>query len=362
MAYDLVMPALSAGMEEGTIARWCKAVGDEVAKGEVIAEIETDKATMEFEVDRDGTVEALLVAEGATVPVNTVIARLAGFGEKMAKATETVAAPVVAAPAPHAEPANSPPRDQAVSSGRQRTNGVLASPLARRIAAQRGVAIDGLAGSGPNGRVVRVDVEQAVAAATTIQSPVQQSATAPLTSSGECFILVAHCDADAVMALCDQLNARGDMFGALSVTDFILKAVALHSDSDLDAAKAIILGTDSADAPSSVLISNADTASLSAIARQRVGEAYDPSARPADFRVFEVGRGFAAVAITSSQMPTLSVAPAARQPIVRDDICVPAWVITLTLCAPANLGSVAHWSRLLMSVAHAVEHPLTLIA
>ncbi|WP_206238683.1 pyruvate dehydrogenase complex dihydrolipoamide acetyltransferase [Novosphingobium terrae] len=163
MPIAIKMPALSPTMEQGKLARWLVKVGDTVSSGDIMAEIETDKATMEFEAVDEGVIVSIDIAEGTDdVKVGTVIAQLAGEGEdasaKPAAAAEKPAAaapaPAAAAPAPAAAPAAAP---VAKAAGDR----VVASPLARRIAAQKGVDLAGIAGSGPNGRIVKADVEGA---------------------------------------------------------------------------------------------------------------------------------------------------------------------------------------------------------
>ncbi len=186
MAIDITMPALSPTMETGTLSKWLVKVGDAVKPGDVIAEIETDKATMEVEAVDEGVVTEILVAEGSEeVKVNAVIARLAGEGEEASpapKAAAAAAAPPAAAPTPVA-PAAAAPAPQApvpVAGGTRH----IASPLARRIAQIAGVDLANVKGSGPHGRIVKVDVEAAVgnpaaAVASPAATPVQAAAPLP---------------------------------------------------------------------------------------------------------------------------------------------------------------------------------------
>ena len=172
MSIDVLMPALSPTMEEGTLAKWHVKKGDTVKSGDVIAEIETDKATMEVEAVDEGTVEEILVPEGTEgVKVNAPIAKLSGddasspspeaktsaeVSPQVAERAEAPAPPPVAAPpAPTASP---PPAPRAAE---QRGSRIFASPLARRIAAQNGLDLATLTGSGPHGRIVKADVENA---------------------------------------------------------------------------------------------------------------------------------------------------------------------------------------------------------
>ena len=164
MSIELKMPALSPTMEEGTLARWLVKEGDTVSSGDLIAEIETDKATMEFEAVDEGVITQLLVAEGTDgVKVGTVIAIIQGEDDE-ATAAPKAAAPVatqapkpaevaaVPAPAPVTAPVAAPPH----SSGDR----IKASPLAKRIAANSGFDLAAVSGTGPNGRIVKADVER----------------------------------------------------------------------------------------------------------------------------------------------------------------------------------------------------------
>ncbi len=160
------MPRLSDSMEEGTIVRWLKRDGDEVARGEELVEIETDKATMAYESDTAGTLR-ISAQEGVTLPVGATIATI-GEGSGPAPA------PALAATATEADPAAT---TGAAASGER----VRASPLARRIAGQRGVDLHALAGSGPGGRIVKADVEAAEAAPATMAAAPATMAAAPAT-------------------------------------------------------------------------------------------------------------------------------------------------------------------------------------
>lgn len=159
MPIAIKMPALSPTMEEGTLAKWLVKVGDTVSSGDIMAEIETDKATMEFEAVDEGVVLSIDVAEGTEgVKVGTVIAQIAGEGEDAKPAAPAPATKAVEAPAPAAAPvAPAAPAPVSVPKGDR----VIASPLAKRIAADRGVDLAGVKGSGPNGRIVKADVEAA---------------------------------------------------------------------------------------------------------------------------------------------------------------------------------------------------------
>src|SRR3954454_6685948 len=195
MATELKMPALSPTMEEGTLAKWLVKEGDEVKSGDILAEIETDKATMEFEAVDEGTIAKILVAEGTDgVKVGAPIAILAGEGEDAGKAaaaapkadTAPPAAPKAAAPpkadatpkAPSAPEASVPPQapvetpaapsaPAARAAPRAEGERIKASPLARRLAQAQNIDLSTLQGSGPGGRIVRADVDAAAGKAPT---------------------------------------------------------------------------------------------------------------------------------------------------------------------------------------------------
>jgi pyruvate dehydrogenase E2 component (dihydrolipoyllysine-residue acetyltransferase) len=183
MPINILMPALSPTMEKGNLAKWLKKEGDKVKSGDVIAEIETDKATMEVEAIDEGTIAKILVPEGTQdVPVNDVIAVLAGEGEdvkaagagaakpsasaappKAAEAPAAASAPAPAAPKPAPPPAAAPAPQAAAPAAQTNGHGgrVFSSPLARRLAKDAGIEISMVTGTGPHGRVVARDVEQA---------------------------------------------------------------------------------------------------------------------------------------------------------------------------------------------------------
>src|SRR3954471_24548743 len=180
---ELKMPALSPTMEEGTLAKWLVEEGDTVASGDLLAEIETDKATMEFEAVDEGTIARILVPEGTDeVKVGTVIALIAAEGEDAGAAASAPAAakepvakdggetgagqPATPTPTPEvkghgASPAQDAPPAAAPQPKADTGDRVKASPLARRLAEQRGIALESLTGSGPGGRIVKADVDGA---------------------------------------------------------------------------------------------------------------------------------------------------------------------------------------------------------
>jgi pyruvate dehydrogenase E2 component (dihydrolipoamide acetyltransferase) len=194
MPINILMPALSPTMTEGTLARWLKKQGESVKAGDVIAEIETDKATMEVEAVDEGVLGRILVADGTEgVKVNAPIAILVQEGEAVPEgdpaAAPAAAAPQPAAPQPAAPEAakvaeqdaqapkaiapasNGPASNGPASNGHDTSERIFASPLAKRVAKEIGVELKGISGSGPNGRIVRADVEAAKAAPAPAPAP-----------------------------------------------------------------------------------------------------------------------------------------------------------------------------------------------
>lgn len=266
MPIAIKMPALSPTMEEGTLSKWLVKVGDKVSSGDIMAEIETDKATMEFEAVDEGTIVSIDVAEGSEgVKVGTVIAMIAGEDED---ASAPAPAAKAAEPAPAAKPAPAPaaspaPAPVVVAAPAPKGDRVIASPLAKRIAADKGIDLAGVAGSGPNGRIVRADVEGAkpaaaapVASAPAAAAPAPTaaaSAPAPVPDFGIPYeaaklnnvrktiarrlteakqtiphiYLTVDIQLDALLKLRGQLNKALEAQGVkLSVNDLIIKALA----------------------------------------------------------------------------------------------------------------------------------------
>ena len=285
MATEILMPALSPTMEEGTLAKWLVKEGDAVKSGQIIAEIETDKATMEFEAVDEGTVGKILIAEGsAGVKVNTPIAVLLDEGEDASALTSSAASGGSSAAKTEAKPKDEPvqavaapaPIPAPVVSGAR----IFASPLARRIAKEKGLDLAAVKGSGPHGRIVRADVETAkpgaapvAAAAAPAAAPapakaavaagmapetvlkmyadrdftevaldgMRRTIAARLTEAKQTiphFYLRRDVKLDALMAFREQLNKGLESRGVkLSVNDFIIKAcaVALQAVPDANA-------------------------------------------------------------------------------------------------------------------------------
>jgi len=283
MPINILMPALSPTMEKGNLAKWLKKEGDKVKSGDVIAEIETDKATMEVEAVDEGTIAKILVPEGTQdVPVNDIIAVMAGDGEDVKSAGAAPALKAAAAPAPKpaaapvsavAPAAKAPPAAAAPASAAPQANGharVFSSPLARRLAREAGIELGRISGSGPHGRIVARDVEGAKSGKG-LKAPAAAPAAGPsvapsmsdkqilalfepgsyevvphdgmrrtiaqrLTASVQTvphFYLTMDCDIGKLLAAREEINAAAPKdkekkpLYKLSVNDFVIKAMAI---------------------------------------------------------------------------------------------------------------------------------------
>ena len=202
MATNILMPALSPTMTEGTLARWLKKEGDAIKAGDIIAEIETDKATMEVEAVDEGVLGKILVVDGtANVAVNAPIAILVDAGEAVPTgAAPAAAAPAPAAPAPAAAaPAAAAPvaaAPAAVASGER----VFASPLAKRMAQQAGLNLASIKGTGPNGRIVKADVEAAAKGGTSVAAAAPVSVAAPAAAAAPAPVAAPKAPAPVITA------------------------------------------------------------------------------------------------------------------------------------------------------------------
>ena len=270
MPIEILMPALSPTMTEGNLAKWLKKEGDEVHSGDVVAEIETDKATMEVEAVDDGKIGKILVPEGAQgIKVNAPIAVLLGEGEDasaLEKFAEAVPRPALSEPSAPESVQAAP----AVAPARERGNGrIFASPLARRMAQQAGLDLGAIRGSGPQGRIVKSDIEAALSAgrAAPAPTPVRPAAAPqptpaaapalskervaalagnppyterPLTAMRRViarrlteakqtvphFYLTIDCEIDQLLKIRTEFNAKSDAY-RISVNDFVIRAAAL---------------------------------------------------------------------------------------------------------------------------------------
>ncbi|MCX7174481.1 MAG: pyruvate dehydrogenase complex dihydrolipoamide acetyltransferase [Proteobacteria bacterium] len=407
MSTEILMPAVSPSMTEGGIARWLKREGDAVKAGEPMVEIETDKAVVEYEAQRDGILEKILVPDGsANVKVDQVIAMLLTSGENATTIPEksNVASPplaVVAAPSAAAAPVAAVDAalraSSSVSSGR-----VPASPLARRLAAANNVDLALLKGSGPNGRVVKLDVESASARRPTLSAvtPASGATYESIPNNGmrrliaqrlseakqtiPHFYLSIDCDIDALLDMRKELNDWADNV-KLSVNDFIIKAVALAMKQtpgvNASWSEAATLRYQTVDvsvavsSPSGLItpiIRDADLKSLSQISgemkelaeRGRQGKLQAQEYQGGGFTISNLGmygiREFAAI-INPPQSCILAVGAGEQRPVVKHGALAITSVMTCTLSADHRVVDGALGAEFLAAFRKLVEHPLTML-
>ena len=420
MPIEIRMPALSPTMEEGNLAKWLKAEGDNVAAGDIIAEIETDKATMEFEAVDEGVIGKIIVAEGSEgVAVNDVIAILLEEGESATDIKDSVAeAPAVTppkAPVPVAAVQETAPPTNQDKGAR-----VFASPLARRIARDKGIALDTLTGTGPHGRIVRADVEGAHPAAAPAQAPaalppgnVASSDVARLYADREFeevaldgmrkiiaarlseakstiphFYLRRDIRLDALLEFRAELNgklAAKDV--KLSVNDFIIKAcaLALQDEPDCNAVWAgdRILKMKASDVAVAVAIEgglftpvlrDADTKTLSRLSAEMkdlATRARDRKLAPNEyqggsFAISNLGmmgiENFDAV-INPPHGSILAVGAGIKKPIVNEDGALDtATVMSVTLSVDHRVIDGALGAQFLAAIKGYLEDPLAMLA
>jgi pyruvate dehydrogenase E2 component (dihydrolipoamide acetyltransferase) len=424
MAIDILMPALSPTMESGTVSKWTVSVGDAVRSGDVIAEIETDKATMEVEAVDEGVMAVILVSEGAEgVAVGTPIARLAEDGEAV---DDVAASPAASAPAPAAaattadeKPADTPapaetpaPVSAPSAKDTQSKAGerIFASPLARRIAADQGVDLASLAGSGPHGRILRRDVEaaetrqssagvaamptnapmSAVAGASTVEANSQMrriiaqrlqesKANAPH------FYLTVDCEIDNLLAARRMMNEQAGEGVKISVNDLVIRAAAMaliavpkanaswegentryFQHADIAMAVAVDGGLVT---PVVWAADQKGLAALSGITRDLALRAREGKLAPEEFSggsftISNLGmygiREFAAV-INPPQGAILAVGAGEERPVVRDGQLAVATVMSVTLSADHRVVDGAVGAEWLQAFKGYIQQPVTML-
>jgi pyruvate dehydrogenase E2 component (dihydrolipoamide acetyltransferase) len=423
---DILMPALSPTMEEGVLAKWHVKVGDVVKAGDVIAEIETDKATMEVEAVDEGEVTDILVAEGTEgVKVNTPIARLkdeGGAAAPAAKADAPKAAP--SAEPVKSEPAASSPAPAKAPAAPARADGarVFASPLARRLAAQGNIDLSAIKGTGPHGRIVKRDLDGAPTGAArpaTASAPavageprkvqslaqmgipdgsydlvpldgMRKAIARRLTDSFRDvphFPLTIDCRIDGLLAARAKVNALLEKDGGkVSVNDFVIKAsamalkavpeanasyspegIAMHHHADVAMAVAIDGGL------ITPIIRKAETKSLSQIgaeSRDLAKRARDRKLKPEEFQggTFSVSNlgmfGIQSFAsiINEPQGAIMSVGAGEQRPVVVDGQLAVATVMTVTLTCDHRVVDGAIGAKFLQVFKAMIEDPVTMLA
>ena len=446
MAIDILMPALSPTMESGTLSKWTIAVGDPVRSGDVIAEIETDKATMEVEAVDDGVLASILVADGSDgVAVGTVIARLAEDGEAVEDVASAAVPPL--APASPAPLLPVPVSDTAEASAASQTDAVsadpvpavaapvqtsavaavaaqkapatsadgsriFASPLARRIAADRGIDLARFSGSGPHGRILRRDVEEQAASPAPVMAgaagQLAASATAPVAGASSLepnsqmrriiaqrlqesktnaphFYLTVDCEIDNLLAARRMMNDKAGEGVKISVNDLVIRAAAmalmavpkanaswegdhtrLFHHADIAMAVAVDGGLVT---PVVWAAEQKGLAALSEITRDLASRARDGQLAPEEFSggsftISNLGmygiREFAAV-INPPHGAILAVGAGEERPVVRDGQLAVATVMTVTLSADHRVVDGAVGAEWLQAFKGYIEQPVTML-
>jgi pyruvate dehydrogenase E2 component (dihydrolipoamide acetyltransferase) len=398
MASVVRMPSVMAGAKEAAVQTWLVAVGDHVSAGQVIAEIETEKAVFEHEAEASGVVAGLLVGEGEAAAVGAPIAVLAADGEDPDAALAAVTGQPDAAPSVAAEPARAPETAPADAG----TTRIFASPLVRRLARERGLDLATLRGSGPGGRIVRRDVDAldplealdapaAVAAAAgwtdVPHTPMRRAIARRLTESTSTvphFTLTADCRVDALLALRQAVNA--DRPVAVSVNDLVVKAVAAalmavpdanviwtpdatrrFTSADIGVAISIDGGlvTPVIRGVQRMPLGELSTALRDVAARARSGGLRQHELEGGSFAVSNLGmygiREFSAI-INPPQSGILAVGAATRRVVAGDDdeIAV-ATIMTVTLSADHRVLDGALAAKWLAAFVGFVENPVRML-
>ena len=435
MPIEITMPALSPTMEEGNLAKWLVKEGDSVSPGDVIAEIETDKATMEVEAVDEGTLAKILIDAGTEgVKVNAVIGLLAEEGEDVTAAAETKPAPPAetkpdpgADPTPKAEPVAQPQdtvtHQQTASKPGAR---IFASPLAKRIAEQKGIDLASINGSGPRGRIVKSDVENAkpgTTVATKSNTPaaiasgmadetvlafynedefellphdnMRKTIASRLTESAQTipvYYLSMDCELDNLLALRKQINEAAPIQEnekpayKVSVNDFIIKAMAhalqdvpmanaswtsssrvIHKHSDVGVAVAI------PDGLITPIVRKAETKSLSSISNEMkdlAGRAREKKLQPLEYQggstaVSNLGM-FGVSNFTSIINPPhasiVSIGAGEKRPVVKDGQLLSATVMTASFAFDHRVIDGALGAELAVAFKKYIERPVSMLA
>ncbi|MER9140392.1 pyruvate dehydrogenase complex dihydrolipoamide acetyltransferase [Mesorhizobium sp. M0830] len=424
MALNITLPALSAGMEDAVIIRWLKVEGDMVSKGEVIAEVETDKATMELGAEAHGKLERVLVSAGGRAQVGQIIAVLLSGGENrgdfaLPPDNEPASAPLARVEAALPQSIG-PVRAKAEFSSANQVRH-KASPLARRLAAQSGSVLHGVEGSGPKGRIVRIDVER-LANDVALRQPIIENAedggsTSSLNDLNSVprgigpyelvphssmrrtiarrlveakttiphFYLNVECNIDALLSLRGRINEPREPARRISVNDFVVKAsaTALRLVPDANAIwteRAILklLDVDVAVAVATEgglitpVVRQADKKSLGAVSSEikaLANRARESRPKPDEYQ----GGGFAvsnlgmygvssfSAIVNPPQSAILAVGAGERRPIERDGELAFATMMSCTLSIDHRCIDGALGAELLAAFKTAIENPMSIL-
>ena len=419
----VTMPRLSDTMEEGTVASWLKKVGDAVEEGDILAEIETDKATMEFESFYSGTLLHIGIDEGGSAPVDSVLAIIGPAGTDVSAVLSGATAPAAAAPAapkeavevkseaPVAAPASAAPATQAPEVTSSNTR-IFASPLAKKLAKEKGLDLSTVKGSGEHGRIIRRDVEQAQVVAAPAASAKAQPVAAPVVAASGVenkesvknsqmrkviakrlseskftaphYYLTVEVEMDEAKAARQQINQLPDT--KVSFNDMVLKASAMAllkhkqvnttwSDEATIINHHVHLGVAVAVEDGLVVpvIKHADQLSftqLGASVKDMAGRARNKKLTPAEmegstFTVSNLGmfgiEEFTSI-INQPNSAILSVGAIIEKAVVRDGAIVPRSMMKLTLACDHRTIDGATGAQFLQTLKMYLEHPVTLLA
>jgi pyruvate dehydrogenase E2 component (dihydrolipoamide acetyltransferase) len=421
MATKVTMPQMGFDMTEGKVARWLKKVGDPVKHGEAVVEIETDKVNIESEAQGDGVLREILVSEGTTVPVKTMIAIIGAPDEDLTAIKAEAGFVTESAGAATAQPIAPVETPTAVAPASEGNGRVKASPLAKRIAQEKGIDLAQLSGTGPGGRIVKRDLES-IAAAVPAAAPVvfaqpiaastpavaQPSILGPSILKAEeitptklrqtiakrmvaskqtvpHFYVTNEVDMVEAMALRAKLNTLVDEAGKISVNDMVLKAAAValthfpginasfgenaivrHGTVNMGIAVALEQGL------ITVVVADADRKPLAQIAREAkdiVNRAKNGKARPEEMQgstftvsnlgMFDVDQ-FVAI-VNPPEAAILAVGSVRDVPVVKGGQVVPGKTMKITISADHRVTDGAEAAKFLQEVKKNLEEPLRLL-
>ena len=404
MATSIVMPQMGYDMKEGKVVRWFKKEGDDVARGEVIAEIETDKAVVEFEAYTSGVLGKIVADEGVAIPVGELIAVITEPGEAVPDDIATAATPAdspeKAAPAPVEALAPTAAAAPATGAGE-----VRASPLARRLARERGIDLSTITGSGPGGRIVESDIPEQAAPASAA-APVGTAAPAPMTSENvelsrmrqaiarvtvdskreaPHFYVTIEVDMTKAMSFRRDINDELDAEKRVSVNDLIVKASAiaigrhpkfnsffrddhLQMNASINVGIAIALesglivpGINACESKSLVEVA---TASRDLVSRANTGTLRNEEYSGTTFSVSNLGMfdvdSFTAI-IFPPHAAVLAVGTVKEQPVVRDGELAVAQIMKATLSTDHRVADGAEAAQFLVEIKKLLENPVSLV-
>jgi pyruvate dehydrogenase E2 component (dihydrolipoamide acetyltransferase) len=409
MAETISMPKLGFDMQEGTLVRWVRTEGEPVSKGDVLAEIETDKATVEVESSASGVVRRLLVDQGAVVPIGAPIAIIGTADEKIEAPTALATTKAPAAEAKASESAGAPALSAAPSHATPPSGGpVKASPLARRMAREEKVDLTRLRGSGPGGRVTRKDVEAALAgggglAATMVTavrtaevisgedsrvplSKLRQAIARRMSESKSTvphFYVTHEYRMERLLDLREQANSVVGTDEKISVNDFVVKAAAMclrgfpnlnsafqgdhvlrHGDINIGVAVAVEGGL------LTVVCRNADQKGLRQISaelktmagRARAGKVHPDDIEGSTFTISNLGmydvENFGAI-INPPEAAILAVGSARQVAVVEDGDVRPGWRMKATLAVDHRASDGAEAAQFMQALTRYIETPVS---